>query len=205
MSVAAAGGALMRAEIHEQPARWRELLGRRDELDAAVRLLTDVEPQLIVFAAAARATTPPSMGSTSCTSGWACRAARHAVRGDRPRCPAAVAAHRDDRDLAIGLVARHRGDRRRGTRVGGRRHRPDQRRAQPLALRADAHVPLSAGDERAVAATKTYTAEIAALHQIIGGAAGVPWSARTDLLRRAADAVELHLELHDDGLDAAAI
>ena len=74
----------------------------------------------------------------------------------------------------------------------------------PLALRADAHVPLSAGDERAVAATKTYTAEIAALHQIIGGAAGVPWSARTDLLRRAADAVELHLELHDDGLDAAA-
>ena len=75
----------------------------------------------------------------------------------------------------------------------------------PLAATADVVLELGAGPERSVAATKTYTAEIAALHQIIGGAAGVPWSARTDLLRRAADAVEPDLELHDDGLDAAPI
>ena len=45
--------------------------------------------------------------------------------------------------------------------------------ASPLAEAAEAVVPLGAGEERAIAATKTYTAELAALTLLAAHAAGV--------------------------------
>jgi glucosamine--fructose-6-phosphate aminotransferase (isomerizing) len=46
----------------------------------------------------------------------------------------------------------------------------------PLARAADVHVPLAAGPERSVAATKTYTAELLALHLWLRAVAGHPSS-----------------------------
>jgi glucosamine--fructose-6-phosphate aminotransferase (isomerizing) len=46
----------------------------------------------------------------------------------------------------------------------------------PLARAADVHVPLAAGPEHSVAATKTYTAELLALHMWLRAASGSPSS-----------------------------
>lgn len=205
MSVAAAGGALMRAEIREQPARWRELLTRPDDLDAAVRLLTDADPQLIVFAARGSSDHAAVYGQylaharLSIPALLATPAAVTALDA-RLRLPRAVVIAVSQSGSSPDIVATVDEARAAGAVVIALTN--DE--ASPLALRADVHVPLSAGAERAVAATKTYTAEIAALHQIITGAAGAGWSTRSDALQRAADAVERYLESRDDGLDAVA-
>jgi glucosamine--fructose-6-phosphate aminotransferase (isomerizing) len=49
----------------------------------------------------------------------------------------------------------------------------------PLAAAANAVIPLGAGDERAVPATKTFTAQLAAFALLAGVLGPVPWSADT--------------------------
>ena len=49
--------------------------------------------------------------------------------------------------------------------------------ASPLAGGADAHVELAAGEERAVPATKTFTAQLAAVALVAEALGEVPWSA----------------------------
>ena len=58
--------------------------------------------------------------------------------------------------------------------------------ASPLATLADVHVDLSAGPERSVAATKSYTAELVALFALVRTATGSSWSAVEDAVAAAA-------------------
>jgi len=65
--------------------------------------------------------------------------------------------------LTVGPVARHRGRRGRRPAAGLPDAGHHQRSDSPLAAAAEAVIPLHTGPERAVAATKTYTASLAAL------------------------------------------
>lgn len=63
--------------------------------------------------------------------------------------------------------------------------------SSPLAERAELHVDVRAGVERAVAATKTYTAELLALYLLCEGVRGTdPVPPAADLPRLAADALD---------------
>jgi glucosamine--fructose-6-phosphate aminotransferase (isomerizing) len=73
--------------------------------------------------------------------------------------------------------------------------------SSPLAAQADYVMPLHAGEERAVAATKTYTAQLAALALLACAADDDP--GRLDSLRRVPQAVER--VLGDEGRIAAAV
>jgi len=64
--------------------------------------------------------------------------------------------------------------------------------SSPLAAAADVTVPLLAGDERAIAATKTYTSELAAL-ALLAAYMGGRERAVADAIRRVAETMAAHL------------
>ena len=68
--------------------------------------------------------------------------------------------------------------------------------SSPLATAAELHADVLAGPERAVAATKTYTAQLLALHQLLAGD-GTDLAALPDAAARTLDSVDRVAELAD--------
>lgn len=169
-------GSLMAAEIAEQPEVLARLL--RDGLEAARRARAAIEsyrPRFAVFAA--RGTSdhaalygkylaevqlhlPAGLASPSSVT----------VYGSRPDMRGvlfvAVSQSGESPDLVESLqVARHC-----GALTVAITNNPES----PLARAADRHVDVLAGVERAVAATKTYTAQLLALHLVLGAGDAAP-------------------------------
>ncbi|HWE09201.1 MAG TPA: SIS domain-containing protein [Solirubrobacteraceae bacterium] len=181
-------GALMAAEIAEQPDILAGLLAARDELDEAARRIAGARPRFVLIAARG-------------TSDHAALYAKYLVE-IRRGLPAGLAspsaftlygATPDLTDvlfLAISqsgrspdLVESMAVARACGALTMAVTNTPDS----PLALGAEISIDVRAGVERAVAATKTYTAELLALLVLLGGdgaaheAAGLPEAAARTL------------------------
>jgi glucosamine--fructose-6-phosphate aminotransferase (isomerizing) len=165
--------ATLRAEIREQPAAWRRLLARDDEIAALARRLAAARPSLVRIAAHG-------------TSDHAGRYATYALRllagwtalrdsmslplyydvpaaapgelaiaisqsGETPDVVAWLTAARDAGATAVAVTNGERSS---------------------LVRAADGAIALHAGAERSIAATKTYTATVAALALLAAHAAG---------------------------------
>ncbi|HEV7812383.1 MAG TPA: SIS domain-containing protein [Leifsonia sp.] len=174
---ALAPGERMRAEIAEQPARWLDLLStQRAAIDAAAELITTRQPELIVFAARGSSDhaamygqylahnllrIPALLATPATLTAFGTRlhyprsvAIAVSQSGQSPDLLATVAAISDDEVPVIATTNNER---------------------SALAGLADVHIPLSAGAELSVAATKTYTAELLALALVLNRAAGSTW------------------------------
>jgi glucosamine--fructose-6-phosphate aminotransferase (isomerizing) len=174
-----APGELMRREIAEQPDRWLDLVADRRAVDEAGRYVAELRDagRLTGLVFAARGSSdhaalyaqylsqsllgmPAAMATPSVASVYG-----RDVHDPRS-CLVAVSQSGASPDLLAALESA----RRRGAPTIAFTNEPDS----PLARGADVHVPLAAGPERSVAATKTYTAELLALHLWLRAAAGHP-------------------------------
>lgn len=189
MNHIATPGAHMAAEIVEQPERWRELLRTgRGALEAAAQVIRDADPALIVFAARGSSDhaamyaqylthnvlgIPALLATPSTVTAF----------GSELRYPAAVMLAVSQSGESPDLLETVRAAKHAGVPVVAFTNSE----ADSLAALSDVHVQLSAGPELSVAATKTYTAELLALHLVIRLAAGDEWSALEPRVRVAAD------------------
>jgi glutamine---fructose-6-phosphate transaminase (isomerizing) len=168
-----AAGALMAAEIAEQPAVLAGLLahGSGPIADAAARITTR-RPRFVLVAARGtsdhaalyakylvevRLGLPAGLVSPSTITLYGARPELSDVlfiavsqSGESPDLVDSLAAARDCGALTVAVT---------------------NNAASPLAVAADIHLDVRAGPERAVAATKTYTAELLALYLLVVGAA----------------------------------
>jgi glucosamine--fructose-6-phosphate aminotransferase (isomerizing) len=163
-------GALMAAEIAEQPAALAGLLAARDELEDAATRIAAARPRFVVIAARG-------------TSDHAALYAKYLVE-IRRRLPAGLAspsaftlygATPDLSDVLFLAISQsgHSPDlveslavaRACGALTVAVTNAPDA----PLALGAEISIDVRAGVERSVAATKSYTAELLALLLLLGG------------------------------------
>ena len=188
-----AGGA-MAAEIAEQPAQWRTLLADAGpELDAVAATIRRYDPHTVLLVARG-------------TSDHAALYAKYLVEirlGKAaglvsPSTMTAYGARPDFRGVLMIAVSQSGGspDLVRSLEVardcGALTVAVTNNAASDLARAAAAHVDVLAGPERAVAATKSYTAQLLALHQLLdrvggghgGAAAGLPDLADALLERR---------------------
>lgn len=189
MNPTAPPGMHMAAEIVEQPARWHDLLGARADLEAAAHLIRNADPALIAFAARGSSDhaamyaqylvhnvlgVPALLATPSTVTAF----------GSELRYPASVMLAVSQSGESPDLLETVRAAQRAGVPVVAFTNNP----ASSLAALADVHVPLSAGPELSVAATKTYTAELLALHLVIRLAGGAEWP---ELEQRASAAADL--------------
>ena len=189
MNNTGSAGAHMAAEIVEQPDRWRDLLrAGRSALESAARLIRDADPALIVFAARGSSDhaamyaqylthnvlgIPALLATPSTVTAF----------GSELRYPASVMLAVSQSGESPDLLETVRAAKHAGVPVVAFTNSD----ASSLAALADVHVPLSAGAELSVAATKTYTAELLALHLVIRLAAGAEWPALERQVLAAAD------------------
>ena len=181
----------MAAEIAEQPEVLRRLLGHAAEAGEAAARIRDAAPRMVLIAARGtsdhaalyakylaeiRLNLPAGLASPSTTTLYHARPDLRGVlylgvsqSGGSPDLVDATARARDCGALTVAIT---------------------NDATSPLAAAAELHVDVHAGIERAVAATKTYTAELLALYLLLGGqpatAAGVP-DAAAATLRASAD------------------
>lgn len=192
-----APGRLMAAEIAEQPAVLRALLAESDRIAEVADRIARYSPRFVIFAARGtsdhaalygkylaeiRLGRPAGLASPSTFT----------VYGARPDLRetlfVAVSQSGGSPDL-IGSIAAARAG---GALTVAVTNRPESE----LATVADVHIDVHAGTERAVAATKTYTAELLTLYLLLGGpdaagrAAGVPDAAERTLARWPAAAAQ---------------
>ncbi|MCU1544363.1 MAG: Glutamine--fructose-6-phosphate transaminase [Microbacteriaceae bacterium] len=179
-------GKHLRSEIAEQPDRWRDLVStQRAAVDAAAETIRLAAPELIVFAArgssdhaaqygqylAHNLLQVPAMLATPATAsafGVALRYPRSVMlavsqSGESPDLLETVRLTRNAQVPVVGFT---------------------NNESSALAGLSNVHVPLTAGPELSVAATKTYTAEILALYLVLSRAHGSNW----DHLERAVEA-----------------
>lgn len=187
-----APGGLMRREIAEQPDRWLDLVADRGAVGEAGRYVAQLRAagRLTGFAFAARGSSdhaalyaqylsqsllglPAAMATPSVAT----------VYGrdvhDPGRCLVAVSQSGASPDLVATLES--------ARTCGAPTIAFTNDADSPLARAADVHVPLLAGPERSVAATKTYTAELLALHLWLRAAAGDPPGPVYDEIHELAD------------------
>lgn len=181
-------GELMRAEIAEQPDRWGDLLATQAEaIAAAAAVLTEGGGAIQVVARG-------SSGNAGVYGTYLAAAELGALVVDaRPSVttvlgrstvgPPVVPLVLSQSGASPDLLAVVAGARAAGRRVVAFTNAADS----PLAREADVHVDLSAGPERSVAATKSYTAELLALFATVRVAAGEPWEAVVASVSAAAD------------------
>jgi glutamine---fructose-6-phosphate transaminase (isomerizing) len=186
-------GALMAAEIDEQPAVLAGLLEHRDEIEQVRAAVRDRAPRFVVLAA--RGTSdhaalyakylievelglPAGLASPSTMTVYDARPALDGVLF------VAVSQSGGSSDLIDSLTTA----RSCGALTVAVTNAPDS----ALAAAADLHVDIRAGAERAVAATKTYTAELLALHLLLVGADGtaaLPAAAEATLRENSSDRI----------------
>lgn len=187
-------GALMAAEIAEQPAVWRRLLaaaGEDSDIARAAALVRAYRPRFVLFVARG-------------TSDHAALYAKYVAEivHELP-CglvsPSTMTAYGAQPDLTgvlmIGvsqsggspdLVQSLAVGRQRGALTLAVTNKPDS----PLATAAEAHVDIQAGPELAVAATKSYTAQLLALHLLFDAIRRDTGTARAGAVEVLADAAE---------------
>lgn len=193
----------LRAEIREQPARWRDLAG--DEQVAALgRRLGRIGPPLVRLVAHGTSDHAAMYATYALRllSGWT------AMRDSMSLGLYYGAPVAETGDLAVGLsqsgetpdvVAWLRAARAAGARTLAVTNEP----ASALARTADTTLALRAGEERSIAATKTYTCTLAAL-ALVGAHAAGRGEAMADGLRAAADQAEAALPALEAQADAVA-
>ncbi len=185
-------GALMAAEIAEQPAAWQRLLSEgTDAIRAAAARIAEYQPRFVLFVA--RGTSdhaalygkylveihhglPAGLASPSTMT----------VYGSTP----------DLRDVLVVAVSQSGGSpdlvqsvevaRRQGALTVALTNNP----GSTLAAAAEVHIDLLAGPELAVAATKSYTAELLALYLMLEFARGGDGSDTAELPRLGAQVLE---------------
>lgn len=159
--------ALMKQEIGEQPEVWRRLLGS-DQFDAAAQRIAAQRPRMVLLAARG-------------TSDHAALYAKYLVEVilrlpaglASPSTISAYGAEPDLRDVLMFGVSQSGGSpdlirylqvaRAQGALTVAVTNNADSQ----LAQEAEIHLDVMAGPERAVAATKTYTAELLALYLLL--------------------------------------
>lgn len=200
-----APGGLIRAEIDEQPAAWRRLLtDGREQIEAAAALVRDTDPELLVFAARGtsdhasmyaqylaqvRLGIPVMLATPSAFTAYGAhlrypRTVLFAVSqsGESPDLIETVTAAKSSGTPVVAI-----------TNVA----------ASTVANLGDVRLDLAAGPELSVAATKTYTAELLALHAVISLAAGDDWDeveTRVTAVIRAAEQLLGATDADFDGL-----
>jgi glutamine---fructose-6-phosphate transaminase (isomerizing) len=175
-------GALMAAEIAEQPAVWRRLLEGQSAIDRAARAIRERNPRFVLLVARG-------------TSDRAALYAKYLVE-IRHQLPAGLVspstltgygARPDLRDVLMIAVSQSGGSpdlvetlrvaREQGALTVAVTNNP----SSPLAQVADLDVDVQAGPERAVAATKSYSAQLLTLYLLLEKARGADGSAAHDL------------------------
>ena len=166
--MAEAAGRLMASEIAEQPGRWRDLLARRAEIASVAAVIAGKAPRFVLLAA--RGTSdhaalyakylieillglPAGLVSPSAMTAYAMRPRF----GDVLLVAVSQSGHSPD------LVQTIEAGRRGGALTLAVTNTADS----PLAGAAALHLDIGAGSERAVAATKSYTAQLLALYLLV--------------------------------------
>lgn len=199
-------GHRMRAEIAEQPERWLDLLSGRDAIDEAADLLVRERPELLVLVA---------RGSSDHAAMYAQYLAHNLLRipamlatpasvtgfGTQLAYPRSVALAVSQSGRSPDLLATVAAIATAGVPVVA--YSNDV--TSELAEVADVHVPLRAGAETSVAATKTYTAELLALALTLHRAARTSWPELEERVRALAAAVAADLAHPEAVSEAVAI
>jgi glucosamine--fructose-6-phosphate aminotransferase (isomerizing) len=162
-------GALMAAEIIEQPDAWRRLLSEgREQLDTVARRIAAFDPTMVLFVARGTsdhaalygkylteivAQRPAGLVSPSTMTAYGARPSLDRVlmvgvsqSGGSPDLVQSLEVAREQGALTLAIT-----------------NQP----GSPLARVAELEIDVLAGKERAVAATKSYTAQLLALYLII--------------------------------------
>jgi glutamine---fructose-6-phosphate transaminase (isomerizing) len=170
-------GAWMAAEIAEQPAVIARLASRRDEIAGAVRSLVDRPLTGTVIVARGSSDHAAVFGRYLCEAATGRPVALAApslvtLYGREPALDGwlAIGVSQSGRTPEVGTVlAAYRA-------AGARTVAVTNDPASPIAAAAELTVELGAGDERAVPATKTLTAQLAAMALIAETLGPVPWT-----------------------------
>lgn len=182
----------LRSEIAEQPARWRDLIpAQRGALDTAAGLLRSVAPELLVFAARGSSDHAAQYGQYLAhnllrTPAMLATPATASAFGVTLTYPRSVMLAVSQSGESPDLLETVRSAQTAGVAVIAFTNDP----SSTLAGLGEVHVPLSAGPELSVAATKTYTAELLALYLVLSRAAGVDWGTLEAAVAAAAAAGE---------------
>ncbi len=170
-------GALMRAEIAEQPSRWIDLLDdQRPAIDAAADLIRETQPELIVFVARGSSDHAAMYGQYLVHNllhipAMLATPATVTAFDTSLRYPSAVALAVSQSGQSPDLLATAESIAETGVPIVAITN--DSRSA--LAALGRVHIPLAAGPELSVAATKTYTAELLAIALVVFRVAGLDW------------------------------
>jgi glucosamine--fructose-6-phosphate aminotransferase (isomerizing) len=164
----------MRAEIHEQPAVWTRLLDEGQAAAArAAAVFRAAEPTQVVLLARGSSDNAAIYGQYLMQIGLQLPSALatpsvHTLYGSPVFPPGACVLAVSQSGASADLVQTLAAARQAGCLTVSITNDPES----PLAAGADAHIPLLAGPERSVAATKTYTSELLALwmfSRLVGG------------------------------------
>ncbi len=161
-------GARMAAEIAEQPAVWRRLLAARATIAAVATVIAATHPRFLLFAA--RGTSDHAALYAKYLTEIMLRRPAGLVS---PSTMTAYGAQPDMRDVLLVAVSQSGGSPdllrtiEAGRRGGGLTLAVTNNPASPLAQAADLHLDIMAGPEQAVAATKSYTAQLLALYLLM--------------------------------------
>lgn len=168
-------GAAMEREIREQPAAWRRLLAQAGAVDETVERIRRFDPAFVLFIA--RGTSDHAalygkyLAEVTCglpAGSWS--PSTTTVYGAVPRLNRclviAVSQSGGSPDLVQSLEA--------ARQAGALTLAITNVSASPLAQAAELAFDLRAGEELAVAATKSYTAELLALAMLFGGLSASP-------------------------------
>ena len=170
-------GSVMAAEMAEQPAILRRLIGQRDDLLARVRAILPSPPVRVVVVARGSsdhagiygryvlehaARTPVALAAPSLQTRYGVQTDYHGYL--------AIAASQSGRTPEIVTALEQMGSR--GAVTIAVTNDADS----PLAHSADLALTLGAGPERAIPATKTFTAQLAVFALLAEAIGPVPWS-----------------------------
>ncbi|TCI96777.1 SIS domain-containing protein [Aeromicrobium sp. IC_218] len=199
-------GAHMRAEVAEQPDVWRRLVrDARGPLDEAAALVRSTDPELLHLVARGSSDHAALYGQYLAAAELGVPAVHSTPslvtvfeRGSR--FPRTIQVALSQSGASPDLVATARAARETGVRAISITNTPDS----PLAVEADVHVSLDAGDELSVAATKSYTAELLALYLLVGRVAGRSWDDLEAAVGRLAEVGDVLVEVASSWAASAA-
>jgi glucosamine--fructose-6-phosphate aminotransferase (isomerizing) len=193
MKASAPGGHFL-AEVHEQPAALRSLLDHLDEFASAGRVLREAAPSFVrvIGHGSSDAAAAFAVYAFGLLPGWT--AVRDSISllvyyGAQIDFSDSVVLALSQSGQTPDVVAYVERARAKGARTIALTNEPDSE----LAAAAETTLPLAAGSERSVAASKTYLNSLAGLALLAGSCAGSERETATDL-RAVADLLAEELE-----------
>jgi glutamine---fructose-6-phosphate transaminase (isomerizing) len=205
MTAAAAPGGLFAAEIREQPDALLRLLEHRDEFATASHALADRRPTVVRLVGHGTSDAAAAYGvyAFGLLAGWTAMrdSISLTVYYDAPLdLSGSVVVALSQSGQTPDVVEYVERTRARGALTVAVTNEPDSE----LGGAAELTLPLAAGPEQAVAASKTYVTQLAALALIAGGAAG-RGDEMADGIRRVADLMSDSIEPLERAVPAVAI